>query len=115
MTVRQDPIVVLHVDDDSQMRDLVSAYFEEKHDQLTVITVDGAAAALEELHDGIDCIVSDYDMPRTTGLELLREVREVRPNIPFILLTGMGSEDVASEAISAGATYVFDPSIARRE
>ncbi|WP_207590647.1 response regulator [Halomontanus rarus] len=52
----------------------------------------------------IDCIVSDYDMPGTNGLEFLEAVRALDSDIPFILFTGKGSEEIASEAISAGVT-----------
>jgi DNA-binding NarL/FixJ family response regulator len=38
------------------------------------------------------------------GIELLRTIREERPNLPFVLFTGKGSEEIASEAISAGVT-----------
>lgn len=107
MNIRQDPIVVLHVDDDPQVSGLVSDYFEREHERLTVITANSAAEALDELHDGVDCIVSDYDMPQMDGLDLLEEVRQIRPDLPFILLTGMGSEELASEAITAGVTDYF--------
>ncbi|GAB7008119.1 hypothetical protein JCM31271_00620 [Halorubrum trueperi] len=50
------------------------------------------------------CIVSDYDMPGQSGLEFLTTLRETHPRLPFILYTGKGSEDVASDAISAGVT-----------
>jgi PAS domain S-box-containing protein len=43
-------------------------------------------------------------MPRQNGLEFLEAVREEYPELPFILYTGKGSEEVASDAISAGAT-----------
>lgn len=52
----------------------------------------------------IDCVVSDFDMQGTNGLEFLRTVREEFDDLPFLLYTGRGSEDVASEAISAGVT-----------
>ncbi|RDZ34469.1 hybrid sensor histidine kinase/response regulator, partial [Haloferax sp. Atlit-47N] len=49
-------------------------------------------------------VVSDYDMPRMNGIELLDAIRETNPDLPFILFTGKGSEEVASEAISMGVT-----------
>lgn len=52
----------------------------------------------------VDCIVSDYDMPRQNGLEFLNTIRGDYPELPFILFTGKGSEEVASKAISAGVT-----------
>ncbi|WP_276275956.1 PAS domain-containing response regulator [Haloarcula regularis] len=54
--------------------------------------------------DSVDCVVSDYDMPGTDGLEFLELVRDEYPEMPFILYTGKGSETIASEAISAGVT-----------
>jgi PAS domain S-box-containing protein len=52
----------------------------------------------------VDCVVSDYDMPDVDGLELLETVREYDADVPFILFTGRGSEEIASRAISAGVT-----------
>jgi PAS domain S-box-containing protein len=43
-------------------------------------------------------------MPEMDGIELLKQVRAEYPDLPFILFTGKGSEEVASEAISEGAT-----------
>jgi len=52
----------------------------------------------------VDCIVSDFDMPDQNGIEFLETVREEYPDLPFILYTGKGSEEVASDAISTGVT-----------
>jgi GAF domain-containing protein len=46
-------------------------------------------------------------MPQMTGLELLRYVREMDPDLPFILFTARGSEEIASEAVSEGVTDYF--------
>ncbi|UIO99696.1 PAS domain S-box protein [Halobaculum sp. CBA1158] len=99
-----DPIRVLHVDDDPDFADLTAAFLERTDDRFSVETAKNAEEALERLDDGIDCVVSDYDMPGTDGIELLETVRERDPDLPFVLFTGKGSEEIASEAISAGVT-----------
>ena len=50
-----------------------------------------------------DAIVSDYEMPQKNGLEFLKELREQNNQIPFILFTGRGREDVAVKALNLGA------------
>jgi PAS domain S-box-containing protein len=96
---------VLHVDDEPLLADTVATFLEREHDQMSVQTATSPTDGLEQLatHD-IDCIVSDYDMPDMHGIEFLAAVREDYPELPFILYTGKGSEEIASEAISAGVT-----------
>ncbi|GAA5433185.1 response regulator [Haloarcula japonica] len=96
---------VLHVDDDPQVGELVEVYLERINDDFDVVTKTSAVAALDFLRtEQVDCIVSDYDMPNTDGLEFLELVREQYQDIPFILFTGKGSEEIASEAIATGVT-----------
>ena len=100
-----DTIRVLHVDDDPSYGELVADYLEREDERFVVETADGAAEGLERIERGRpDCVVSDYEMPGTDGIEFLSSVRESYPDLPFVLFTGKGSEEVASEAISAGAT-----------
>lgn len=100
-----DEIRVLHVDDNAQYTELTKTFLERDHDQITVVTETSAIEGLSALNEHrIDCVVSDYDMPTTNGLEFLELVREQYPDIPFILFTGAGDEDIASRAISAGVT-----------
>lgn len=99
------PITVLVVDNEPDFADLAAAMLERERDSLTVETATSGDEALETLADeSISCIVSDYEMPGMTGLELLEEVRDRDPDLPFILFTGKGSEEIASEAIAAGVT-----------
>ncbi|MFD1641738.1 response regulator [Halohasta litorea] len=102
---RSEPIRVLHVDDEPDFGDLVALYLERIDPVLQVTTVTNVEDAWTHLEENtVDCLVSDYEMPETDGIELLRDVREEYPNLPYILFTGQGSEKVASEAISAGVT-----------
>jgi len=98
-------IRVLHVDDDPAFSELTAVYLRQTDDRFSVDTATSADEALERLDERRpDCIVSDYNMPGMDGIAFLREVRETWPKLPFILFTGKGSEDVASDAISAGVT-----------
>jgi two-component system cell cycle sensor histidine kinase/response regulator CckA len=53
--------------------------------------------------DTWDLIISDYSMPNFTGLDALRLVREFRPDLPFIMVSGTIGEEVAVTAMKAGA------------
>ncbi len=98
-------IRVLHVDDDPSFVEVAAELLERQDDRIEVETEVRADDGLECVEAGaIDCVVSDYDMPHTDGLEFLEQVREDYPDLPFILFTGKGSEEIASEAISAGVT-----------
>ncbi|MEA1932416.1 MAG: PAS domain S-box protein [Euryarchaeota archaeon] len=100
-----DSIQILHVDDESSFLDLTAEFLSQEDDRFEIITETSPADGLDRLDtQTFDCIVSDYQMPSTTGIEFLETVRESDPSLPFILFTGEGSEAVASDAISAGAT-----------
>ena len=102
---RTDDITVLHVGDDSAVRDSLAESVEREDERITVQVATDAREALERVSEGrVDCIVSDYEMPKRDGIDLLAAVREDDPALPFILFTDSGSERVASEAISAGVT-----------
>ncbi|MDY6819043.1 MAG: PAS domain S-box protein [Halobacteriales archaeon] len=99
------PIRVLHVDDEPDFADLTAQYLTREDERLEVVTETNASDGLSRLADErIDCIVSDYQMPSMNGLEFLEAVRKEYPDLPFLLFTGKGSEEVASDAITAGAT-----------
>ncbi|ERG93969.1 response regulator [Haloquadratum walsbyi] len=108
MTARKehkDTISVLHVDDQLDFAEMTTALLEREDDRFETETVASASDGVARLADStFDCIISDYDMPAQDGIEFLKTVRTKYPELPFILYTGNGSEEVASEAISAGVT-----------
>jgi PAS domain S-box-containing protein len=100
---------ILHVDDDPEFAELTAAFLEREDGRFVVETETSAESALDRLladTDAFDCVISDYQMPEMTGIEFLRAFRDRAPNatVPFVLLTGKGSEEVAAEALNAGAT-----------
>jgi len=100
-----DEIRVLHVDDESELRSAVATHLERAHDAMQVTSEPSARDGLDRLSEApFDCIVSDHGMAEMNGLEFLREVRSEYPELPFVLFTGKGNEEIASEAISAGVT-----------
>ncbi len=67
----------------------------------SVSSVDEAFKKMEQ--QSFDAVVSDYEMPQKNGLEFLKELREQKNDITFILFTGKGREDVAVKALNFGA------------
>jgi PAS/PAC sensor hybrid histidine kinase (EC 2.7.13.3) len=100
-----DRIHVLHVDDDPDFATLTARVLESECERLEVLTASSADEGLSRLETAaVDCVVSDYDMPGRNGVEFLEAVRERHQDLPFILFTGKGSEEIAAEAVRAGAT-----------
>ncbi len=98
-------INVLVIDDEPDLLDLTVTFLQREREAFNVVPesdVHDGLLMIEEEH--IDAVVCDYDMPAMNGLEFLEAVREDHPHLPFILFTGKGSEEIASEAISKGVT-----------
>ena len=101
-------LAVLHVDDDPSVLELTSAFLKRELDAVSVTTVTEPEEAIERLDtERFDCVISDYDMPGRSGLELFEAIREEHPLVPFVLYTGKGSEEIASQAVNAGVTGYF--------
>jgi len=100
-----DEFLVLHVDDDPQLLSLSEQFLTQEDERLVVETVTDPAAAAERIETTrYDAVISDYQMPGMTGLELLERIRDEQGReLPFIIFTGEGREEVASEALNLGA------------
>lgn len=96
---------LLMVDDEVDMTDL-ARLFLERSGTISIDAVHSATEALDRLeHQTYDAIISDYQMPGMNGITFLKQVRSRFGNLPFVLFTGRGREEVVIEALNSGADY----------
>lgn len=96
---------VLLVDDECDLL-LLGKKFLEKSGEFSVITIESASVAISYLQkEQVDAIVSDYQMPGIDGISFLKAVREQFGDIPFILYTGKGREEIVAMAIDNGVDF----------
>ncbi len=92
----------LFLDDEPYQIELVLVLLQDSDPSIKTTLVQTTDEALKLIKEGtFDVVVSDYQLQGTTGIKFYAEVRRVS-NVPFILYTGRGSEEVAAAAYSAG-------------
>ncbi|MBF0549402.1 MAG: response regulator [Deltaproteobacteria bacterium] len=103
---------ILVVDDSLMMRQTIKGILRQMGFTNIVLAANGEQAKLEVDKEGCDLIVSDWNMPNMTGIELLRYVRSAAQlkNTPFILLTSEIKQENVLEAIHAKVNeYILKP------
>jgi len=98
-------ISVLYIDDEQGLLDIARSFLE-RSGEFRVVTLTSAQEALDT-HPilSYDAIISDYQMPGMDGIAFLKAVRERSGDVPFILFTGRGREEIVIEAINNGANF----------
>lgn len=107
---RQGRYRLLLVDDDEGTRILLSKMLEQEYDVATA--VDGASAleALGRAGASYDLLISDLNMPGMDGIALIREVKQIKPALPIIIITGYSTEKSAIDAVNLRvAGYLTKP------
>jgi len=106
---------ILHLEDDPLDAELIQATLAEGGIECEVALVQTRtqfAAALES--GGFDLVLADYSLPAFDGLSALKVAQEVRPEVPFVLVSGALGEERAIEALKVGATdYVLKQRLGR--
>jgi len=98
-------ISLLYIDDEKDLLEISKIFLERSRD-FVVDTLLSPIKAMDAIRSSrYDAIISDYEMPGMNGIELLKLVRAEFGDIPFILFTGRGREEVVIEAINNGADF----------
>ena len=102
--------------DDSAVDCLLFRTYAERIPGYHVIEAKDGKDALAQIEKwGIELIITDLLMPNMDGLELLTIVREKYPDIPVIIATGKGNEEMATMALESGAVgYLPKSQLAKR-
>jgi len=105
-------ITILVVDDFATMRRIVKGVLK-KLGFKNIIEAENGKTALSKLKkEDVGLVISDWNMPEMTGLELLKAVKteEKFKDLPFIMLTAEGQKDCVIEAVKAGVTnFIVKP------
>ncbi|HEX7449889.1 MAG TPA: sigma-54 dependent transcriptional regulator [Pirellulales bacterium] len=102
------PSSVLVVEDEQSEREALARLL--RMEAYRVITARDPEEALEHLHDDVGLVISDLRMGKASGIDLLRQWRERRPQTPFIMATAYGDVDSAVTAMKLGAEdYLTKP------
>ena len=101
--------MVLVVDDEPDVEALFRQQFRRdlRAQRFVMDFAVSAADALTRIADPIEqtliLILSDINMPGMTGLEMLPKVREMRPDVPIIMITAYGDDSTRRKALAGGA------------
>lgn len=100
---------VLIVDDEQEVRQVLRRILEKE--EIDVNLSASADEALERLHhESVDLVITDLNMPGKGGLELIKTLRGIFPDIKVIVLTACTEDDYRREAVSVGAVnYIVKP------
>ena len=95
---------VLLIEDNEDHRRLLTRVLREADESFEVVTARDGRTGLKELGaQRVDCVVLDYHLPDTDGLRCLQAIREAHGDVPVVMITGDGSEEVVLEALRLGA------------
>ena len=103
-------VLVLVVDDEPDVEALFRQQFRRdlRAERFVMDFANSAADALSRIASSIGqslvLILSDINMPGMTGLEMLPKVKEMRPEVPVIMITAYGDAETKRRALEGGAT-----------
>ena len=107
-----DKLGILMVDDLIEVRSMLRAMLQDMGITQIFEAGDGKQAMYFMGHAGdmIDLVLCDWNMPAMTGIDLLKQIRSVDPEMPFLMVTGRNDMDSVVSARAAGVSgYILKP------
>ncbi len=103
-------IRVLIADDSSTMRSILRRCLKSLGVADPVEASDGLQAIEQFKKGGFNLVLTDWNMPVKSGLELIREIRSLDPQVPIVMITTEAERSQVIEAVQAGASdYLIKP------
>jgi len=101
---------VLLADDSGTMRTIIRRSLETLGVKEIVEAADGAQAAAQFKPGNFELVLTDWNMPGKTGVEVTRAIRAIDPKVPIVMITTEAEKARVLEAIQAGVTdYLVKP------
>jgi len=104
-------IKILYVEDEASLRDITLNILQgfTKYQYVATNGLEGLTLFKDHQED-IDLIITDVNMPQMNGLDMIREIKKINPNIPIIVATAFSNTEYLLEAIDIGVDkYVLKP------
>ena len=100
---------MVYIDDDEAMRFMVVRLLSRRGFNVSAFESGaGALAAVTADPDAFDFVITDYNMPQQSGIEVARALREIRPNLPIMLISGYITDEMREDARQIGIQRVLE-------
>jgi PAS domain S-box-containing protein len=100
----KNKIRILHIDDNLHDRQLIKDILQKENNDFEVMEADNRSKFEQHLSENdFDLVLSDFNILGFDGFQVLQLVKEKDPEIPVIIVTGTGSEEIAVQAMKSGA------------
>ena len=98
---------VLYLDDDSAMVLLVTRLLNKRGFKVSGFEVAAdAITAVRAAPDSFDLVVTDFNMPKASGLDVARTIAEIKPALPVVIISGYITDSLRSSARQAGVHHL---------
>ena len=102
---------ILIIEDEAAIRRVLVKILSEENDSYQVDEAEDGVAGLDKIkNNDYDLVLCDIKMPKMDGVEVLEEVKKIKPEIPMVMISGHGDMETAIQTMRLGAfDYISKP------